>query len=249
MSRILLYKSWLETRLRFLCGLLLVAATISHTVLHAPTTLRLVHQQMPWAHMLFSQYLWLSIYNGSLLAGWVILAVILSCGGLRKEQSLGVAPFTLSLPVRRRNLLRVQSLVALAELVALGLVPALLIPSLSHLIGEPFSFEQALRYAALLIGGGVIFHGWRFLLTQLSGSESSTLTIALSSIGAFFVLVKRIHALDAFDIFDTMSGADFLDRHTFVLHGPLPWTTFAVTLSLLAGLVGLSMVLIERHDF
>jgi len=245
----LLYKFWLESRFRFLCGLSLVIATISHTVLFAPNTLRLVQQQMPWEHMGFAQYLWLAIYNGSLLAAWIILAVVLSSRGLRKEHSLGVSAFTLSLPVRRRSILRTQSLVALAELVALGVVPAFLIPGLSHLVGLTFPMAQAFRYAALLVCPGVVFHGWSLLLTQWTGSEPASLTISLSSIGTFFVLVKRIHALDRLDIFDIMSGADLLDRHTFFLHGPLPWMTFSIALALLAGMVWLSMVRIERHDF
>jgi hypothetical protein len=249
MSLMLLYKCWLESRLRFLCGLSLVIATIGHTVLFAPNTLRLVQQQMPWVRMGFTQYLWLTIYNGSLLAAWIILAVVLSSRGLRKEQGLGVSAFTLSLPIRRRSILRTQSLVALVELAVLGFVPAFLIPGLSRLVGLTFPRTQAFLYAALLVCPGVVFHGWSLLLTQLTGSEPTSLAISLSSIGAFFVLVKRIHALDRLDIFDIMSGADLLDRHTFLLHGPLPWATFSIALALLFGMVGLSMLWIERHDF
>jgi putative exporter of polyketide antibiotics len=249
MFKMLLYKSWLETRLRFLCGLLLILATVSHTVLGAPNTLRQVEQQMPWEHMLFAQYLWLTIYNGSLLAAWVILAVVLSNGGLRKEESSGASEFTLSLPVRRSTFLQAQSLTALAELFVLGFVPAILIPWQSRLAGLTFPIKQPLRYGVLLVCAGVVFHGWSFLLAQLTGNEATSLTISLSSIGAFFVLVKRIRALDSLDIFDIMSGADFLDRHTFILHGPLPWTTFATTLALLLGMVWLSIFLIERHAF
>lgn len=249
MFKMLLYKSWLETRFRFLCGLLLVLTTVSHTILRAPHTLRLVEQQMPWEHMLFAQYVWLTIYNGSLLAAWIVLAVLLSNRGLRKEQSSRVAAFTLSLPVRKGSILQAQSFVTLVELVALGLVPAFLVPWLSFLACLTFPMTQALRYAALLVCTGVVFHGWSLLLAQLTGSESASLTISLSSIGAFFLLAKRIRALDSLDIFDTMSGADFLDRHTFVLHGSLPWATFATTLALLLGMVWLSIFVIERHDF
>ena len=86
-------------------------------------------------------------------------------------------------------------------------------------------------------------------MAQVTGTDSESLTISLSSIGAFFVLVKRIHALDCLDIFDIMSGADLLDRHTFLLRGSLPWATFAITLALLLGMVWLSIFLIEHHDF
>ena len=249
MQKMLLYKYWLESRFRFLCGLFLVIATVTHTVLGAPNTLRLINQQMPWAHMLFSQYLWLTVYDGSLLAAWIVLAVVLSNRGMRKEQSLGVSAFTLSLPVTRSSILRAQSVVALVELVLLGVVPAFLIPGLSRVAGLTFPMTQGVRHTALLICPGVVFHGWSLLMAQLTGTESTSLTISLSSIGAFFILVKRIHALDRLDIFDIMSGADLLDRHTFLLRGPLPWSTFAATLTLLLGMVWLSVFLIEHHDF
>lgn len=249
MLRTLLHKCWLESRFRFLCGLFLVIATVTHTVLFSPHTLTLIRQQMPWEHMGFPKYVWLTIYDGSLLAVWIILAVILSSRGLRREQSLGVAAFTLSLPIRRRSIVGAQSFVALAELVVLGAVPALLVPGLSRLVGLPFPLSQGLAHAALLVCPGIVFYGWSLLLTQLAGSEPASLTISLSSIGAFFVLVKRIHALDSLDIFDVMSGADLLDRDTFLLQGHLPWLTFAVAWALLFGMVGLSMLWIERHDF
>ena len=63
------------------------------------------------------------------------------------------------------------------------------------------------------------------------------------------MLVKHIRALDEFDIFDTMCGKDSLDRHTFLLHGPLPWAKLAVSFTVMLGLVWLSMVLVERRDF
>ena len=48
----------------------------------------------------------------------------------------------------------------------------------------------------------------------------------------FFVLVSRQYgALDEFDVFDIICGKDMLDRHTFLLHGPLPWASLAVTLT------------------
>ena len=157
--------------------------------------------------------------------------------------------FTLSLPIRRASVLRAQSFVALVELVALRVLRAFLIHGLSRIVGVTFPMTQTLRYAALLICPAVVFHGWSLLVSQLTGNESTSLTIAFTSIGAFFILVKRIHALDSLEIFDNMSGADLLDRNTFLLHGPLPWVTFLTASALLLGMVWLSILLIERHDF
>ncbi len=245
----MLYKSWLETRSRFLWGLAFILGTVGNSVLQAPRVMRSVEQQLSWEHMTFARYVWETVYHGSLLATWIGFAVILGMGGLRREQSSGASALTLSLPARRSKFLRAQAAVALAEAIVMGFLPALEVPALSFLVGQRFATDQTLRYAVLLVGAGLVFYGWTLLLSQLTQGEFTSLTISLISIGAFFVLVKRIRALDEFDIFDTMCGKDMLEKHTFLLRGPLPWARLGVTLAVMLALVRLSMVLVERRDF
>ena len=249
MWRALLYKSWLETRSRFLWGSLLVSGTVSNSVLQGPRVMRAVQQQLPGMHMPFPRYLWETVYHGSLLAAWIALVVLLGLGGLRTEQSSDASTFTLSLPARRSKFLQAQASVALGEALVLGFMPTLLVPALSAFIGQAFSLGQALYYAVLLVGAGSVFYGWTVLLSQLTQRRLTALTISGASIGAFFVLVKTIRALDEFDVFDIMCGEDMLDRHTFLLHGPLPWVRLAVTFTVTLWMLGVSMVLLERHDF
>lgn len=249
MWRALVYKSWLETRSRFLWGSLLVLGTVSNSVLQGPKVMRAVEQQLPWMHMPFPRYLWETVYHGSLLAAWIALVVLLGLGGLRREQSSDASAFTLSLPSRRSKFLQAQAIVALGEALLLGFMPALVVPALSTLIGQTFSMGQALFYAVLLVGAGSVFYGWTVLLSNLTQRRLTALTISASSIGAFFVLVKTIRALDEFDVFDIMCGEDMLDRHTFLLHGPLPWARLALTLTVTLCMLGLSMVLLECRDF
>lgn len=249
MWKSLLYKSWLETRSRFLWGSLLVLGTVSNSVLQGPKVMRAVQQQLPWMHMPFPRYLWETVYQGSLLATWITFMVLLGLGGLRREHSTGVSALTLSLPARRSTFLQAQAIVALAEAIVMGFLPALLVPALSRLIGQTFASDQAVCYAILLVGAGLVFYGWTVLLSHLTEGRLSALTISASSIGAVFVLVKTIRALDDFDIFDTMCGKDMLDKHTFLLHGPLPWARLGFSLALTVGLVWLAMVVVERRDF
>ena len=249
MWKSLLYRSWLETRSLFLWGSLLVLGTVSNSVLQGPKIMRAIEQQLPWMYMPFPRYLWETVYQGSLLATWTAFVVLLGLGGLRREHSSGISAFTLSLPARRRKFLQAQAVVALAEAMVMGFLPAVLVPALSRLIGQMFAIEQALRYAVLLVGAGLVFYGWTVLLSHLTDGRLTALTISASSIGALFLLVKTIRALDDFDIFDTMCGKDMLDKHTFLLHVSLPWATLGVTLSIALGLVWLSMLLVERRDF
>jgi len=211
--------------------------------------MRAVRQQLPWLPMPFPRYLWETVYQGSLLATWIAFVVLLGLGGLRREHSTGTSAFTLSLPARRSKCLQAQAVVALVEALVMAFLPALLVPALSGLIRQTFAIDQAICYAVLLVGAGLVFYGWTVLLSHLTPGRLTALTIAASSIGAFFVLVKKIRALDYFDIFDTMCGENMLDKHTFLLHGPIPWTRLGVTLTVMLGLVGLSMILVERRDF
>ena len=249
MWKMLVYKSWLETRSRFLWCLSLTLAGISHTVLTAPTVIRSVHQQLPWVQVSFTSYLWIDVYAGSFLAAWVALVVILAIGGLRGEGASGACAFTLSLPIRRSKFLLAQFAVGIAEGVAFGFLPALLIPGLSSLVRQTYPLSQALLHSVLLVGAGAVLYGWAFLISQTTRKPFGALAISLSSIGAFFVLVKRVRVLDDLDIFDTMTGADLLDRHTFALHGPLPWLSLATTTALLLVMLWISTVVIERSDF
>src|SRR5215468_5735471 len=130
----LLYRSWLETRSRFLWGSLLVLGTVSNSVLQGPKVMRAIEQQLPWMYMPFPRYLWETVYQGSLLATWIAFVVLLGSGGLRREHSTGVSSFTLALPARRSKFLQAQAVVALAEAVVMGFLPALVVPALSPLI-------------------------------------------------------------------------------------------------------------------
>src|SRR5262250_1573951 len=114
MLKSLLYKSWLETRSRFLWGSLLVLGTVSNSVLQGPKIMRAVQQQLPSMYMPFPRYLWETVYQGSLLATWVAFVVMLGLGGLRREHSTGISAFTLSLPACRSKFLQAQTVVAFA---------------------------------------------------------------------------------------------------------------------------------------
>jgi len=249
MWKMLLHKSWLETRSRFIWCLALTMASISHTVLTAPTVIQSVHHQLPWVEVSFASYLWIDVYAGSLRAAWVVFVVIMAMGGLRREEASGACAFTLSLPIRRSRFLQSQLAVGIAESVGFGFLPAMLIPGLSSLVTQTYPLSQALLHSVLLVGAGEVLYGWAFLVSQMTQKQFGALAISLGSIGTFFVLVKRIRRLDAFDIFDIMTGADLLDRHTFMLHGPLPWLSLATIASLFVGMVWISILFIERHDF
>lgn len=248
MIKSLVHKAWMETRFRFCWGLLVVLAIVSRTVLKASAEMTKIGQLTPWTHMSFPHYLWVNLYDESLLVVWLSFAVILAVGGLGQELANGVSAFSLSLPVRRRDWLFARTGIVLLELVLFGFVPALLIPPLSGVAGFSYPFSQTVQFAVLLVGVGLVFTGLTILVAHITGSEVTSMATSLCTMGAFFVLVKRVPALDRFDIFDTMTGVDMLDRQTYLLRGNLPLGTLAGTVAAFTGMLVAATIIIERRD-
>jgi hypothetical protein len=176
------YKSWLETRWRFLIGLALLICSAAGTVLAYTQVVKLLpaasqvdlggelgRKVAESAALLrdYRSYIWAQWFRQTMRQLWVLFAVLLGTGGLLAQTSGRGALFTLSLPVSRRRLLGVRAATALAELAVLALVPPLLLPLLSPAVGESYRFADAIVY------GGCIF---------LAGSTLFSLTFLLSTV-------------------------------------------------------------------
>src|SRR5436190_3321438 len=108
------YKSWLETRSRFLIGLALLVCSGAATVFTYPKVHELLAtvpsmdlrgplgEKVREAAALASSYrgyVWSQWFGQNLIQLWTIFAVILGTGGLLSQMSGGGGVFTLSLPV------------------------------------------------------------------------------------------------------------------------------------------------------
>ena len=92
-------------------------------------------------------YVWSQWFRQNMTQQWALFAVLLGTGGLLAQASGGGALFTLSLPVSRSRLLGVRAATGLAELLALAVVPSLLLPLLSPIVGERYGLGDALVHA------------------------------------------------------------------------------------------------------
>ncbi len=81
-------------------------------------------------------YVWSQWFRQNMPQQWAFFAVLLGTGGLLAQASGGGGLFTLSLPVSRNRLLGVRAATGLAELLALAVIPSLLLPVLSPIVGE-----------------------------------------------------------------------------------------------------------------
>src|SRR5260370_29538358 len=132
------YKSWLETRWRFLIGLVLLMCSAAATVLAYPKVMKLmplvptlalsgeIGRRIKEAAELvrdYRGYVWSQWFRQNLTQTWTIFAVLLGTGGLLSQTSAGGALFTLSIPASRHPPLGGRAVPGLAELPGLALVP------------------------------------------------------------------------------------------------------------------------------
>ena len=153
------YKSWLETRWRFLIGLAILMLSVIGTVLAYPR----VERVLPLASIDTSSLVGQRIkaiadlsrtYAGYIWAQWLrqnnvqmlsLFAAILGAGGLLSQAAGGGGLFTLSLPVSRDRLFGVRAATGLTELAVLAFVPSLLLPLLSPAVGQTFGSRRGAR--------------------------------------------------------------------------------------------------------
>jgi ABC-type transport system involved in multi-copper enzyme maturation permease subunit len=243
----LVHKAWLETRWRFMAGLILLGAISVYAVVRAPEIIA-AREQFDAESLPYAKYLWILLYKGYFQALWIASAVILGLGGLWQEQSAESAGFTLSLPISRKRLVITRAAVGASETVVLAVVPLLLIWSVSPLAGYSFPLGEAALHAVLIIGGGLIFYAWGVLLSHLIRNEFSVITLALSVCLVLYIAFNVLR-VEIYNPFDLMSGKHYLDPDTFLLRDDMPWLPLGVYLAVTGMMIFLAAKIAERRDF
>ena len=145
------YKSWLETRWRFLIGLALLmllgrrhrlrlsagdeadsadSAISTRAARSAGASKRPSRLQRDYRGYIWSQWI-----RQNLTQMATLFAVLLGTGGLLSQRS---ELFTLSLPVSRRRLVSVRAMAGLGELLVIIVVSFLVIPLFSPSVGQRY---------------------------------------------------------------------------------------------------------------
>jgi ABC-type transport system involved in multi-copper enzyme maturation permease subunit len=252
------YKSWLETRSRFLIGLALLMCSAAASVLTYPTFQQLlttlpsidlggeIGRKVREAAIVASTYrgyIWSHLYRQNLIQLWTIFAVILGTGGLLSQMSGGGGLFTLSLPVSRRELLTVRAAAGLAELLILAVVPSLLVPLVSPAIGQSYSLGDSLVHAMCLFVAGAVFFSLSFLLSTVFSDVWRPLLSALFAAGMLAVAEQFVDGLSRYSVIGAMSGESYFRG------GGLPWPGLFVSVALSAAMLYGAVVNLARRDF
>jgi ABC-2 type transport system permease protein len=250
------YKAWLETRWRFVIGLVLLVLSAASSVLAYPEVLKL----LPVADTLdlggelgrrvaesaelsrdYRGYVWSQWFGQNLLQQWALFAVLIGTGGLLSQAS--GALFTLSLPVSRRRLLGVRAATGLAELLVLAVVPSLALTLLSPAIGQSYGVGEALIHAAcLFIAGAVLFSLTCLLSTVFTDVwRPALIVLCAAMVLAFGEQVAR--DVSGVGLFRVMSAEAYFRT------GRLPWVGLLASAAVSVAVLYAAALNIARRDF
>lgn len=252
------HKAWLETRGRFIAGLIILTVMTGSNVYEFVVTQRM----MPAAESLlagadssplgaairdaikvqseFRGFIWYNAFRDNLTNVGLLFALLLGCGGLLTETKKGSALFTLSLPVTRKQLLGARIGTGLAQCFAIAMIPPLAIPLLAPAVGQHFSVVDALAHGLCLFFVGALFFSLASFLSTLFGDIWRPLLI-----GVFIACIAALaqFAAPEFGVFKVMSGERYFRS------GALPWMGLVTSAVLATALLYSAAETLERRDF
>jgi hypothetical protein len=248
--------AFLETRWRFLIGLVLLPVSAAFVALSYPQVTALSQSVTPVpgtalgreiaAAMELSKtydgYVWSQWFqqNGAQLGSF--FAAMIGTGGLL---SLDAAArlFTLSLPISRERLLAARAAAGLGQVLALTLVPALVIVIVSPVIGRGFPVLDALAYALCAFVGCAVIFSLAFLFSSMFSNVWAPVLLALCAGAALRALDTITGGMGGFSLLRMVHGESY-----FYGHG-LPWLMLLISAGVSLALLYAGTRLIAQQDF
>ena len=253
------HKAWLETRWRFIAGLVILTMAAGGNVYGYIAMQRLMpaidsgalttEMQGPLAGVIrealevqkdFRGFIWYQAFRQNLSQMGFFFAVLLGCGGLLSEARKGSALFTLSLPVTRKELIGARAVTGLAQCFAIAVIPPLIIPLAAPIVGQSFSVVDALAHGLCLFFVAALFYSLASFLSTLFADIWRPLVLCFL-VGCGAALLQVI--APELGIFRVMSG------ETYFRTGALPWVGFLTSAVLATALLYSAAETLERRDF
>jgi ABC-2 type transport system permease protein len=251
------YKAWLDTRWRFLVGMVLLLLSACGVVLTYPQVVKVltVEPSVDTSRELgrriregielsrtYRGYVWSQWFRQNLPQIFTIVAVLVGSGSVLAQGMRGGAVFTLSMPASRNRLLGVRAAAGLGELVVLAFVPPLMLPLVSPAVGAAYGVGDALVHGACLFAAGTVWFSVAFLLSTSFDDLWRPLLITLAA--AMVVAVcEQVLQLSRYSVFAVMTG------EVYFRTGHLPWLGLLASLGASAAMLYLATINMARRDF
>ena len=252
------YKSWLETRWRFLIGLALLMLSAAGAVFAYPRLVKLLplvpaievsgelgRRIREAADLMrdYRGYVWSQWLRQSLTNMLSLFAVLLGTGGLLSQASGGGALFTLSLPVSRNRLLGVRAATGLGELAALAFLPPLLLPLLSPAVGETYPIGDALIHGACFFVAATVLFSFACLLSTVFSDVWRPALIVCGLAAMLGISEPFFGDLSRYSLFGIMNG------EIYFRGGGLPWLGLLASAAVSAAMLFAASRNLARQDF
>jgi len=236
---VLWYKSWLETKPRFLTSLATLTLFCAVFVYHAQGLIR-PEWTLDLNRLLFVNQQFLVIM-------WVLSVVLLGMGGIIREKAIGTSSLTLALPVGRMRLLISRIGVGLLEAIALGLVPWLAVVGVMSIVNKSIPMSQVSSYVVLLVAGGLVFFAMGVLVSSLVRGEYTAPALAFGIV--LLVAIISDAWFREYSVWRLVTGDLSINRGTYLLPQHLPWLGILASLCLALLMMAASVFSLQRRDF
>jgi hypothetical protein len=252
------YKSWLETRWRFVIGLAILTLSACGSVLAYPQVLKLLPlaEKVDTAGALgrlvvesaelardYRGYIWSQWFLQNMPQQWALFAVLIGTGGLLSQASGGGALFTLSLPATRGRVLGIRAATGLAELFVLALIPSLVLPVLSPAIGQSYSAGDALLHGVCMFVAGSVFFALTVLLSTVFRDIWRPALIVLCGAVVLALFEQVFRDTSRFGLFSIMSA------EAYFRGDGVPWPGLVASAAVSAAVLFAAVRNIEGTDF
>ncbi|HUA78925.1 MAG TPA: hypothetical protein VL997_01030 [Dyella sp.] len=244
------YKMWRESRIRFAISAVALLWMCGAVVLLQKQVR--AHADEPLTYAL---YIWNAIYKANALDLFVLLVIVLGLGGALQERAQGTAGFTLSLPVSRWRLTFARAAMGFVQVAILALLPALLIPLLSPIVGAAYPFAHALLFSVLWAGCGIVVFAMSFLFSVILPGTYSPAIASVAGVLACSAIAELppLERYPALDVIETMRGAQLSITQSaaspILSAAPLPWLSLGLYALVALGLVWVAGTIVVRRDF
>jgi len=218
------YKSWRESRVRFLLSAALIAGMCLMYSLFESRLYPGVAHETPRVRN-YIQYIHWTVFGGATRGILQLSCLLLGLGGLQRDRSQGTLGYTLALPVSRTMLVLQRAGIGLAQVFVLSLFPPFLVTGASLLMHQHLPLAYGLPFIPLWTIGGFTTYALSFLCSVLIPSEYGALACAY--VIYIFTLAAARHPRIAgyhLHVADFMSGnaPHQLDPHTTLWTGMYP---------------------------
>ena len=252
------YKSCLETRSRFLIGLVILTLSVAGTVFAYPRVERLLAlvpaidtsgeigrrlKEIADLSRSYRGYVWAQALRQNVSQMLSFFAILLGTGGLLSRISGGGALFTLSLPVSRNRLLGVRVATGLAELGALAFVPVLLLVVMSPAVGGHFGLVDALVHGVCLFVAGAVLFSMACLLSTILHDTWRPILLVCACAAVLAIAEPFFGDLSRYSLFGTMSG------EIYFREGGVPWLELLASAAVSAAMLFAASRNLARQDF